>query len=83
VYFPTDNFSCNVSNDLCDTIDALETFIYSLNDVDLVLIGGDMNTDFSRNNAQSSYVKDFCERINGNTSLARKSIARKPLARAY
>ena len=45
VYFPTDNFSNSPSEELLDTIDCLETFIYSL-DVDGIILGGDLNTDF-------------------------------------
>ena len=63
VYFPTDNFSNSPSEELLDTIDCLETFIYSL-DVDGIILGGDLNTDFLRDNAQSRCVSAFCERIN-------------------
>ena len=47
VYFHTDNFTDNPSKELIDTLDSLELFIHSL-DVDYVLVGGDLNTDFVR-----------------------------------
>ncbi len=63
VYFPTDNFSPTASEDLTNTIDELETFIFSLN-ADCILLGGDFNTDFSRSNGQTNVVSDFCKRVN-------------------
>ena len=45
-------------DDLSVTINELETFMYTFNDVFFVL-GDDLNTDFSRDNAQTKYVKEF------------------------
>ena len=63
VYFPTDNFTDNPSQELIDTLDSLELFILSL-DVDHVIIGGDLNTDFARLNDQPHFVSEFCEHVN-------------------
>ena len=46
VYLPNDNFSSIPSDNLSDTINELETFMHSFNDVHFIL-GGDLNTDFS------------------------------------
>ena len=63
-YFPTDNFSNYATDDLSNVLGEFEIFIHTL-DADCILIGGDLNTDFSRCNAQSSdLVSAFCERVN-------------------
>ena len=62
VYFPTDNYTDNPSQELIDTLDSLELFIHSL-DVDHVIVGGDLNTDFARLNGQSYFVSEFCEHV--------------------
>ena len=58
VYFPTDNYTDNPGQELIDTLDSLELFIHSL-DVDHVIVGGDLNTDFARLNGQSHFVLSF------------------------
>ena len=63
VYFPTDNYTDNPSQELIDTLDCLEFFIHSL-DVDHAIIGGDLNTVFTRLNGQSHFVSEFCQHGN-------------------
>ena len=62
VYFPNDNYSNTYATDELlfelSQLDALLTdSVYQH-----VLIGGDFNTDFGRNNAQSLQVTQFMER---------------------
>ena len=45
-----------------DTINKLETFMYLFNN-DCFVVGGDLNTDYSRDNAKTKFVKEFCNRI--------------------
>ena len=63
LYLPIDNYSTTATTDLNDTLDLLETFIFSL-DVDCVIIGGDCNVDFNRLNAQTTSFNNFCKRVN-------------------
>ena len=59
VYFPNDNRSTTtVSEDFYSVIDALEICMQD-NILDFTVIGGDFNTDFIRNNAQSNYLEQF------------------------
>ena len=62
VYLPVDLRHANRVNEdyeLC--IDAIETCLHEQN-YNSVVIGGDMNTDFSRNNAQSQCLEHFLHR---------------------
>lgn len=62
VYFPTDNrLATTVSDELSHLIDALEICIKG-NSSDFILIGGDFNTDFTRNNAQAKCLQQFLQR---------------------
>ena len=62
VYLPVDNRQMqHVSPEFSECIDALEIVINE-HSYHHVIIGGDFNTDFSRNNAQSKYLKHFLER---------------------
>ena len=63
VYFPTDNFSNYAIDELSNVLDELDIFIHTL-DADCILFGGDLNTEFSRCNAQSNLESAFCERVN-------------------
>ena len=55
IYFPTDNFSNYAIEELSNVLDELEIFILTL-DADCILIGGDLNTDFSTCSAQSKIL---------------------------
>ena len=51
IYLPNSNYSSSVVDDnFSDTLHELETFIYSLG-VDCIMLAGDFNVDFMRNNA--------------------------------
>ena len=63
VNLPIDNQTNFVNEELHDSLDEIETFISFLN-VDVILLDGDFNADFTRNNVQSNYVKAFCDRVN-------------------
>ena len=59
VYCPNDNRSASVvTDDFIRIIDSLEICIQE-NPSDYTLLGGDFNTDFNRNNAQSKYLNQF------------------------
>ena len=62
VYMPVDNRSLSVvSPEFANCIDLIEIAMHEV-DYDSLVIGGDINTDLSRNNAQTKYLKSFLER---------------------
>ncbi len=63
VYLPTDNYSANVDNEMRDTVDCIETFIYSLT-VDFIVFAGDLNMDLTRANAHCRFVAGCLVRVN-------------------
>ena len=62
VYMPVDNYSkTNVNDEFQDTLDAIELFIQQCAGKYIVL-GGDINSDFTRQNAHDKCFLDFLER---------------------
>ena len=67
VYMPTDKGTLNnefteVLNDICN--------ICIESEVNHIIIGGDFNTDFSRNNPQSNALNEFCNIENFSKCLS-------------
>ena len=58
---PCDNFSNTVNQEYVDVVDAIELIINS-EDWNGLIVCGDFNTSFSRNNAQSTCLTDFINR---------------------
>ena len=71
VYMPTDNRSINhsgnIDNDLCNNAHEYQDILAEISiisrntDTSFIIIGGDFNTDMSRNNFQTEQLKQFCE----------------------
>ena len=60
-YMPNDNYQkINVSDDFLQTCDALECLISEFNDCS-VIVGGDINLDYSRHNAHDQYFSHLLE----------------------
>ncbi len=58
VYLPCDSFSNHIDPVYAETISCIET-IYNSIDCNSFIVCGDFNTSFSRDNAQTKYLKDF------------------------
>ena len=64
VYLPCDNYKPVVADpEYAEALTDLEVCLTELN-ADSVIIGGDMNTDFSRKPAHSGLLSKLCERHN-------------------
>ena len=62
VYMPVDNYSkTRVSDEFQDTLDAIELFVQKCAGKQII-IGGDANIDFTRQNAHDKVFLDFLER---------------------
>jgi hypothetical protein len=63
VYFPCDNWSKSLVDELyIDCISSVKQLIESC-DVNSVIVGGDLNTDLSRNTSHTEYLKTFMNRL--------------------
>ena len=61
-YMPNDNYSSNnVSNEFSIICDQIEMLLNNAN-AKFVIIGGDLNVDFRRNNAHSKWIHDMISR---------------------
>ena len=64
VYMPCDTYLVNtVNSEFVDCIDNIEIVLHSC-DFNHIIITGDFNTNFSRDNAQSKCLSEFLVRNN-------------------
>ncbi len=63
-YLPCDNYSMtNCSDEFMDVVSEMELIIEDVAP-DMIIVGGDLNIDLSRDNAHSNYIADLCSRNN-------------------
>lgn len=74
-YLPCDTWSHNnISDDFIDTLNAIAVVIEKNTDCDMVLLGGDFNTDLKRDTAHARWLNIFLSRYNLKDINANKTV---------